>query len=115
MQNLDAALKTSGHLAKLWAFQRIRALSSSSQGADFEKAVRLAVDYQLVTSVSGAVVLENARQYQAAGLQPVDPATVPTIPEPEVWMLIIIVLAMLAWLICHRAGLKSGRCPCRPC
>lgn len=115
VQNLDAALKTSDHMAKLWAFERTAALSSSNRGADLDKAMRLAVDYQLVTPVSGAVVLENARQYQAAGLQPVDPKTVPTIPEPDVWMLIIIVLGMLAWLLCHRAGLKRGRCPCRPC
>ncbi len=115
MAHLDAASKTSGHLAKLWALERIAALSSSRREADLEKATGLAVDYQLVTPVSGAVVLENARQYQAAGLQPVDPATVPTIPEPEEWMLILIVFAILAALLCHRAGWKRRGCSCRPC
>jgi hypothetical protein len=106
---------TSGHLAKLWALERIAALSSSHREADLANAMRLAVDYQLVTPVSGAVVLENARQYQEAGLQPVDPATVPTIPEPEEWMLIVIVLFILAGLLCHRAGLMRRGYPCRPC
>lgn len=114
-EHLDAALKTSGHLARLWAFERIAALFSSGRGADLEKAAGMAVNYHLVTPVSGAVVLENARQYEGAGLQPVDPATVPTIPEPEVWMLIIIVLGVFAALICRRAGLKPWRCPWRPC
>ncbi|MEJ2155254.1 MAG: VIT domain-containing protein [Desulfobacteraceae bacterium] len=114
-EDLDAALKTSSHLARLWACRRIAALSSSGRGADLEKAAGMAVDYQLVTPVSGAVVLENARQYEGAGLQPVDPATVPTIPEPDVWMLIIIVLGVFAALVCRKAGLKPWRCPWRPC
>jgi hypothetical protein len=115
MAHLDAASMTSGHLAKLWALERIAALSSSHREADLANAMRLAVDYQLVTPVSGAVVLENARQYQEADLQPVDPATVPTIPEPEEWMLIVIVFFILAGLLCHRAGLMRRRSPCRPC
>lgn len=48
--------------------------------------------YQLVTPTSGAVVLETAEQYQKAGLEPVNPDSVPSIPnipEPSTWLLII--------------------------
>ena len=49
----------------------------------------LAQRHQLVTSVSGAVVLETAKQFKDAGLKPVDIGTVPVIPEPETWLLMI--------------------------
>lgn len=44
--------------------------------------------YQLVTPVSGAVVLETQQQYVPTGLTPVDPQTVPAIPEPGTWALL---------------------------
>ena len=47
------------------------------------EAVKEAALYQIVTPLSGAVVLENQRQYNAANLQPVDPQSVPSIPEPS--------------------------------
>ena len=51
--------------------------------------------YQLVTPVSGAVVLETQAQYDQAGLKPVDPDSVPIVPEPETWMLIGVCLVVL--------------------
>jgi hypothetical protein len=66
-----------------------------------EDATKLAIAYQLVTPVSGAVVLETKEQYTAAGLKPVDPGTVPTIPEPEMVLLIAIAAILLLWLL-HR-------------
>ena len=45
------------------------------------EAVALAVKHQVVTPVSGAVVLETQQQYYAHGLSPVDPASVPSVPE----------------------------------
>jgi hypothetical protein len=60
-----------------------------------ETAVALAALYQLVTPVSGAVVLETRQQYQEAGLTPVDPATVPAIPEPQTWQVLALGLALL--------------------
>jgi hypothetical protein len=48
------------------------------------EASAFAAKYQLVTAVSGAVVLETEQQYADAGLQAVDPSSVPTsaVPEP---------------------------------
>ncbi len=43
----------------------------------------LACRHQLVTPVSGAVVLETKQQYAQAGLEPVPSSTVPIIPEPS--------------------------------
>ena len=51
-------------------------------------AMQLAARYQLVTPVSGAVVLETQAQYQQAGLQPVPPESVPTVPEPSATVLL---------------------------
>ncbi len=83
--------KGSAHIVRLWAHDQIRELAKSRNVAD---AVKLAGEQQLVTSVSGAVVLETKQQFAAAGLTPVDPATVPTIPEPGTWALLILGLAV---------------------
>ena len=69
-------------------------------GIERAECVAFAAAHQLVTPLTGAVVLENQQQYAAAGLTPVDPATVPTVPEPETWLLLftlMLALLGLAW------------------
>jgi hypothetical protein len=90
-----ASAKGSDHLARLWARDRVLELSRGGAG-DRQEAVALASKYQFVTPVTGAVVLETQAQYDAAKLRPVDPDTVPTIPEPEIWALLAVVLSILA-------------------
>jgi hypothetical protein len=90
--------QTSDHLARLWAADQVAALIDLRDPPRRAEAVALAQQYQLVTPVSGAVVLETQQQYDESGLVPVDPGTVPTIPEPETWALIAIVLLVLAWV-----------------
>lgn len=97
---LDKAKQTSSHLARLWAFDQVQALLESSENT--EKAAALASTYQLVTPVTGAVVLETKEQYQQAGLEPVKQNSVPTIPEPEEWLLMIAVAIVLTWLLIQR-------------
>ena len=63
--------------------------------------MQLAGRFQLVTPVSGAVVLETQQQYQVAGLQPVDPATVPSIPEPATSLLLLLGL-LATWPMLRR-------------
>ncbi|MDY6947195.1 MAG: hypothetical protein SXG53_15880, partial [Pseudomonadota bacterium] len=89
---------TSDHLARLWANDEVRRLLYS-QRAPRESVIELARNYQLVTPLTGAVVLETQQQYDAAGLTPVPEGTVPSIPEPEEWALIVITLIVLlyAW------------------
>lgn len=99
-QELQKELQeTSAHLARLWALDETRRLIATNRIND---AVKLAAAYQLVTPVSGAVVLETDEQYKRAGLEPVPPNSVPTIPEPEEWLLMFVALAVLLWMTCRR-------------
>ncbi len=99
--------ETSQHLARLWANDESHKLLRSGSEA---QAIDLAVKNQLVTRVSGAVVLETKQQYDQFGLKPVDPNSVPTIPEPEEYLLfavIIFALAYFAWRF-RRTNLQTA-------
>lgn len=99
--DMPQSSRTSQHLVRLWAANEVATMSASpSRKAD---AVNLAVRYQLVTPVSGAVVLETREQYKEAGLEPVPPGSVPTIPEPETWAMILVATLMLAWRLRFRS------------
>jgi hypothetical protein len=101
----EPLVKTSDHLVRLWAADRIERLLLKSDEPSRQAATALALKYHLVTPVSGAVVLESAAQYDAAGLKPVDKGSVPTVPEPEEWMLMFVVGLLLLWMLRrHRAG-----------
>lgn len=103
--------ETSDHLARLWANDEVARILTARDESRTEAATSLAVRYQLVTPVSGAVVLETAEQYKAAGLQPVDAGTVPTIPEPEMVILLLIMGMFLIWVVYQkyrRPG--NGKC-----
>lgn len=88
-----AMVETSLHLARLWAHQEVGRLHRARQ---FGEATLLAARYQLVTAVTGAVVLETAQQFADHDLTPVDPLTVPSIPEPGPGVLLLLGLAVLA-------------------
>ena len=78
------------HLARLWARDTVHELGSARSSAKKAAAVEMAMDYQLVTPVSGAVVLESMAQFESFGLEPVDPETTPDIiPEPGSCILMI--------------------------
>ena len=68
VEGREEGTETSMHLARLWAAEEVSRLCAARQSAE---AMRVAARYQLVTPVSGAVVLETQVQYQRAGLQPV--------------------------------------------
>jgi hypothetical protein len=87
-----AIRKASAHLARLWAVEQVRWLQASRR---VPEAIDLAAALQLVTAVSGAVVLETAEQYARHGLTPADPMSVPAIPEPGVRSLLLVGLVML--------------------
>jgi len=94
------AVKASLHLARLWAHGEVIRLKKARQ---VREAIALATRYQLVTPASGAVVLENQRQFADNNLTPVDPATVPSIPEPATAGLLLLGLIRL----CLRKRLGS--------
>jgi len=107
----STAVHTSDHLARLWANDEVARIIALRDEALTDEATALAVRYQLVTPVSGAVVLETAEQYRASGLQPVDAGTVPTIPEPEMVALLIVAGAFLIW-VTYMKYRKQGRGSC---
>ena len=96
--NEMSGARTSDHLARLWANDEVARILAPRDETLTAEARSLAIQYQLVTPVTGAVVLETAEQYRAAGLQPVDAGTVPTIPEPGMVALLIVAGAFLIWL-----------------
>jgi hypothetical protein len=98
--------ETSFHLARLWARDEIMRLRSARK---LTEALELAARYQLVTPLSGAVVLETAEQFRETGLEPADPATVPAIPEPGTWALLLGGLLVLA-LAARRRNRRSRAC-----
>lgn len=60
-----------------------------------DEAIKQAALFQLVTPVSGAVVLETKEQFAQNGLQPVDAQTVPSVPEPGVGALVVVGLLVI--------------------
>ncbi len=103
---LPVDARTSDHLVRLWAKDEVTRLIRSESR---KEATELAQKYHLVTPVSGAVVLETQQQYDAAGLQPVPEGSVPTIPEPEEWALMIVALMVLAYAYLRRRTLVAAR------
>jgi hypothetical protein len=102
--------ETSGQLTRLWAFDEARRLMKNRKN---DEAAQLASTSQLVTPVSGAVVLETREQYARAGLEPADPNSVPVVPEPSFGSLLLIAAA-LALSVIHRrqpAGRSLRRRP----
>jgi Vault protein inter-alpha-trypsin domain len=109
--NPSSAFQASDHLARLWANDEVTRILTDRDESLNDAATALAVRYQLVTPVSGAVVLENEAQYRRAGLTPVDAGTVPTIPEPEMVALLIVAGVFFIWLFYvkyRKSG--TGRC-----
>lgn len=91
--------RTSDHLLRLWAYERIESLRHDQPA----RAAELAVKRRLVTPVSGAVVLETAQQYEEAGLDPGEGVEgSPSVPEPETWALLILCAVVLAWQLRRR-------------
>ncbi len=89
----------SAHMVRLWAADEIRRLARTRSDVATAEAVKLAKTWQLVSPVSGAVVLETQEQYRRAGLKDIDPATAPeTIPEPSAALLALWGLALVLLL-----------------
>ncbi len=83
------------HLARIWAMEY-------SESTEQDRA-KIAAKYQLVTPVSGAVVLETMQQFKDHGLEPVDANAAPSIPGvPEPSTGILVMLAATAALMRRR-------------
>ena len=93
------------HLARFHTWQKVKKAAIGS--TDHAELAKLAAKYQLVTPVSGAVVLETAQDYKRFGLEQADGTTtpsVPGIPEPSTALLSLIASLML----CRRKRTSVG-------
>ena len=82
------SVKVWDQLARCQTWQTIK--KAALQKTNREELAKLAAKYQLVTPVSGAVVLETQEQYKRFGLEQVDLETtpsVPGVPEPSTALL----------------------------
>lgn len=103
----DNSSTGSAHVVRLWAADQL-AGKGGSRGKAREEAITLAHRLNVVTPVSGAVVLETKQDYRANGLPVPDPDAVPTVPEPETWALLILVAVAGAWFLRHQRALGGA-------
>ncbi|WP_221032294.1 VIT domain-containing protein [Actomonas aquatica] len=94
------------HIARLWTARRVSAMVARDERLTAE-AKAMAVRMQVVTPVSGAVVLESQQQYADAGLSQIDPMSAPAIPEPATYGLMLMGLLVAFYLWRRR---QKGRC-----
>lgn len=99
-ERIDApsGLRVDRHIERLWARDETLRLAAEHK---HDEAVSLAASNQLVTPLTGAVVLERKEQYDRLQLNPTDPTTVPSVPEPGTLSLLV-----LGWLACAIARRK---------
>jgi hypothetical protein len=97
------------HIERLWARDEASRLAAKRRS---DEAVKLAAGNQLVTPLTGAVVLETQQQYDRHELKPADPKTVPAIPEPNT--LSLVGVGILAWMLRRNRWRQIGRVNRRP-
>jgi hypothetical protein len=84
------------HVVRLAAAAEVTRLILEDRPGNADAAKKIAARLRLVTPVTGAVVLERKEQYQAHDLDPGrDSDTIPVIPEPGEWALIITATIMI--------------------
>lgn len=98
----------SAHIVRLWAAEQL-AGKTGSRGKEREAGIALAHRLNLITPISGAVVLETDRDYGANGLPVPDPDAVPTVPEPGTWALLILIALAGAWLLKRQRAFAGAR------
>jgi hypothetical protein len=87
---------SSAHITRLWGAERLSG-AANLKGKERAQAIALAHRLNIVTPVSGAVVLETDAEYKNNGLAVPGAGDVPTVPEPGTWALIALVAGLLLW------------------
>lgn len=97
-RRVGGAASGSANIVRLWAGDEL-SRAGGARGNERAASIALAHCLNVVTPVSGAVVLETDRDYKNNGLPVPDADAVPTVPEPETWMLLILVAMAGVWLL----------------
>ena len=100
----SGAVSADRHLGRLWAAAEATRIYRVGDPVSLKTAQDLALPWQIVTPVTGAVVLETAEQYKANDLTPVEASSVPTVPEPEEGLVLLLLLLVLAGVLVFRWG-----------
>lgn len=101
-----------GHIDRLAGYEHIRRLVRLGGLSNIEQAQEIGIRMRLVTPVTGAVVLEQQSQYDEHGLDPgANEESIPAIPEPEEWVLIIVAALATVYLVCRRRRAIPGGFP----
>lgn len=105
---------TNSHLVRLAALDQVMGLLQAHSPLEANAAGTIARRCRLVTPVSGAIVLETKAQYERHGLDDeADLNAVPAVPEPEEWLLIIVVLAAVCFVV-YRTRMAPRRVQLAP-
>ncbi len=102
----------SPHIVRLWAAKEL-AIAALYEGEEREQAINLAYQLNIITPVSGAVVLETDQNYDENGLPVPSSDEVPSVPEPHEWALIILLILFVGWAI-RRRGYSLDQLFSRP-
>ena len=106
----EDAVKAGRHIGRLWAAEETVRTYRVGDPVSLEKAQKLALPWQIVTPVTGAVVLETAEQYKqnnlkpaAADSVPTTSSSVPTVPEPGSTLCLVLAALVLGFVLACRA------------
>ena len=105
----DGAVAASKHLGRLWAAAETARIFRPGQAPSVKEAQDLALPWNIVTPVTGAVVLETKKQYEENGLEAADPNSVPVVPEPSAVFTIAIALCVVLCAAIIRSRCSSRR------
>lgn len=88
----EGGQKVWDQIAREWAFESTQVAVTGRKSTKADKGIPVAARYQIVSPLSGAVVLESNAQYLETGLEIPDwenSAEIPVVPEPSSSLLVL--------------------------
>jgi len=93
------SVQTSDQLARLWANDEVARILGAGDNSLREAATMLALRYQLVTPVSGAVIQDINQEFNNGDLEPAPVSSFTTVEEPDFGSLFFLAVIFCVWLI----------------
>lgn len=100
-------VETSDQLARLWANDEVARILNARDDSLREAATMLALRYQLVTPVSGAVIQNTAEPLDDGDLESPAVATFTTTEEPDFESILFLAVILFVWIIYIKASKAS--------